>query len=162
PYQAFRASDGYFTVGAANSRLWPRFAKLLGLESLVDDPRFRGVGDRVQHQRELERLIETVTGQRPRAHRLMQCSAAGIPAGPIASVPEALADVHALARGMVQEYDYPGAGRVKALGNPVKLSRSPAALRKPAPQLGEDSDAVLAELGYARGEIDALRAAGAV
>jgi crotonobetainyl-CoA:carnitine CoA-transferase CaiB-like acyl-CoA transferase len=162
PYQAFRASDGHFTVGAANSRLWPRFAKLLGLESLVDDPRFRGVGDRVQNQRELERLIEAVTAGRPRAHWLAECEAAGIPAGPIYSVPEALADLHAVARGMVQEYDYPGAGRVKALGNPVKLSRSPAAFHKPAPRLGEDSDAVLAELGYARGEIDALRAGGAI
>ena len=64
PYQAFRASDGHFTVGAANSRLWPRFAKLLGLESLVGDPRFAGVGDRVVNQRELERLIESVTVHR--------------------------------------------------------------------------------------------------
>src|SRR5438094_416059 len=54
PYQAFRASDGRFTVGAANSRLWPRFCQLLGLERLVDDPRFGTVGDRVKNQRELE------------------------------------------------------------------------------------------------------------
>ena len=63
-------------------------------------------------------------------------------------MPEALADPHAVARGMVQEYDYPGAGRVKALGNPVKLSRSPAAASA-APRLGEDTDAVLAGLGHA-------------
>ena len=61
PYQAFRASDGRFTVGAANSRLWPRFCGILGLERLVDDPRFAGVGDRVAHQPELEREIEAVT-----------------------------------------------------------------------------------------------------
>src|SRR2546430_13478813 len=73
PYQAFRASDGHFTVGAANSRLWPRFAKLLGLERLVDDPRFATVGDRVRNQRELEREIEVVTAKHPRAHWLEQC-----------------------------------------------------------------------------------------
>jgi crotonobetainyl-CoA:carnitine CoA-transferase CaiB-like acyl-CoA transferase len=63
---------------------------------------------------------------------------------------------------MVQEYDYAGAGRAKALGNPVKLSRSPAGLHKAAPRLGEDNDALLSELGYTGGEIDALRAAGTV
>jgi len=162
PYQAFRASDGRFTVGAANNRLWPRFCQLLGLERLVDDPRFGTVGDRVKNQRELERVIEEVTVAHSRAHWLEQCEAAGIPAGPIYSVPEALADPHAQSRGMVQEYDYPGAGRVKALGNPVKLSGSPARLHKGAPRLGEDTEAVLAELGLDGGEIDALRARGAI
>jgi crotonobetainyl-CoA:carnitine CoA-transferase CaiB-like acyl-CoA transferase len=162
PYQAFRASDGHFTVGAANTRLWPRFCQLLGLDHLVGDPRFATVGDRVKNQRELERVIEEVTVKRSRAHWLEQCEAAGIPAGPIHSVPEALADLHAQERGMVQEYDYPGVGRVKALGNPVKLSRSPASLYKGAPRLGEDNDAVLRELGLSAGEIGALRANGAV
>src|SRR6266705_4603360 len=83
PYQAFRASDGRFTVGAANNRLWPRFCQLLGLERLVDDPRFGTVGDRVKNQRELERVIEEVTVAHSRAHWLEQCEAAGIPAGPI-------------------------------------------------------------------------------
>ena len=162
PYQAFRARDGHFTVGAANSRLWPRFCQLLGLDRLVEDARFATVGDRVKNQRELERLIEEVTVKHSRAHWLEQCDAAGIPAGPIYSVPEALADPHARERGMVQEYDYPGVGRVKALGNPVKLSRSPARLDKGAPHLGEDNDAVLGELGLDAGEIGALRAGGAV
>jgi len=147
PYQAFRASDGRFTVGAANSRLWPRFCGILGLDHLVADPRFAGVGDRVAHQPELEREIEAVTVRETRAHWLARCEEAGIPAGPIYSVPEALADPQAVARAMVQEYDYPGVGRVKALGNPVKLSKSPARLAKPAPRLGEDNAAVLGELG---------------
>jgi formyl-CoA transferase len=162
PYQAFRASDGRFTVGAANSRLWPRFCGILGLERLVDDPRFATVGDRVRNQRELERAIEEVTAGQTRAHWLAQCEAAGIPAGPIYSVPEALADPHAVSRGMVQEYDYPGAGRVKALGNPVKLGASPARLHKAAPRLGEDAEAVLGELGLGPADIDALRRVGAI
>src|SRR5215468_4098939 len=162
PYQAFRASDGHFTVGAANSRLWPRFCQLLGLDRLVDDPRFVSVGERVKNQRELERVIEEVTVKHSRAHWLERCEAAGIPAGPIYSVPEALGDAHARARGMVQEYEYPGVGRVNALGNPVKLSRSPARLAKGAPRLGEDTDTVLGELGYDTRAIDSLRATGAV
>jgi crotonobetainyl-CoA:carnitine CoA-transferase CaiB-like acyl-CoA transferase len=162
PYQAFRASDGHFTVGAANSRLWPRFCHLLGLDRLIDDPRFATVADRVKNQPELERVIEEVTVRHSRAHWLVDCEAAGIPAGPINSVPEALADPHAQARGMVEEYDYPGVGRVKALGNPVKLSRSPAGLFKGAPRLGEDNDSALGELGLSASEIGALRAGGAI
>ena len=162
PYQAFRASDGWFTVGAANERLWPRFAGLLGLEPLVGDPRFARPAPRLANRAALEELVEAVTAGKPRGHWLALCEEAGIPAGPIYSVPEALADPHALARGMVQELEHPRAGRVKALGNPVKLSRSPATLRKAAPCLGEDTDAVLREAGYTPGAIAALRAAGVV
>src|SRR5437763_3492001 len=128
PYQAFRASDGYFTVGAANDNLFPRFCALLGLEHLVSDPRFANVALRLQHRAELETLIEAVTAREPRAHWLARCEAAGVPAGPINSVPEALADPHVRARGMVQELVHPQAGRVPALGNPVKMSRTPPAL----------------------------------
>ncbi|OGK84882.1 MAG: CoA-transferase [Candidatus Rokubacteria bacterium GWC2_70_16] len=157
PYQAFRASDGHFTVGAANGKLWPRFAGLLGLAHLADDPRFSSVGDRVTNRAALEALVEAVTRHEPRAHWLARCEEAGIPAGPIYTVPEALADPHARARGMVQEYEHPQLGRVQALGNPVKLSRSPAALRKAPPLLGEDNEPILHELGYTDADIAALR-----
>ena len=162
PYQAFRASDGHFTVGAANERLWPRFAGLLGLEPLTSDPRFATAAARLRNRAALQALVEAVTVGRPRHHWLALCEEAGIPAGPIYSVPEALADPHALARGMVQELEHPRVGRVKALGNPVKLSKSPATMRKSAPELGEDTDAILREAGYAPGEIAAFRAAGAI
>ena len=158
PYQAFRASDGYFTVGAANPKLWPIFAGLIGRPELTQDPRFKGVGDRVKNRPALEKEIEVATRKETRAHWLARCEAAGIPAGPIYSIPEAQADPHAQARGMVQELDHPQAGRVKALGNPVKLSRSPATLRAAAPLLGADTDAVLGGLGYAASDIASLHA----
>jgi formyl-CoA transferase len=160
PYQAFRASDGHFTVGASNEKLWPLFAGVLGLDHLVSDPRFATVTSRLEHRTELEELVERVTGKEPRRHWLARCEAAGIPAGPIYSVPEALADPHAQARGMVQDVDHPMAGRLKALGNPVKLSASPATLRKAAPLLGEDTEPILVELGYDATEIARLRERG--
>ncbi len=157
PYQAFRASDGSFTVGAANEKLWPRFAGLLGLEALTRDPRFNTLAGRVKHRAELERLVEEVTGRETRAHWLAKCEAEGIPAGSIYDVAEALADPHARARGMVQEYEHPQAGRTRALGNPVKLSRSPARLRKGSPLLGEDNETLLGELGYGPADLARLR-----
>jgi formyl-CoA transferase len=157
PYQAFRASDGHFTVGAANNNLFPRFCALLGLPPLEKDPRFDSVGKRLKHRAELEELIEAVTVRQPRAHWLAKCEEAGVPAGPINTVPEALADAHVRARGMVQELTHPQAGRVNGLGNPVKMSATPAVMAKAAPTLGEDTDAILRELGLGDGEIAALR-----
>jgi len=162
PYQAFRASDGHFTVGAANDNLWPRFAKLLGLEHLVTDPRFDSVPSRLQHRAELEPLVESVTHRQPRSHWLAKCEEAGIPAGPIYTVPEALADEHAQARGMVQTLQHPQVGAVRVLGNPVKMSATPATMRKAAPTLGEDNDAVFGELGYTAQELNDLRTRGVI
>jgi formyl-CoA transferase len=152
PYQAFEASDGHFTVGAANDTLWPRFATLLGLGHLIKDERFDSVPKRLRHRTELEPLIEAVTRREPRAHWLAKCEAAGVPAGPINTIPEALADPHALARGMAQQL-----GPVKTLGNPVKMSATPPRLRTTAPALGADTDAILREIGYAHADIAALR-----
>ena len=139
PYQAFKASDGYFTVGASNTKLWGLFADLLGLGKLVADGRFDTVGKRLENRAELEKFIEQVTAKQTRAHWLERCEKAGIPAGPIYSVAEALADPQAQARNMTWEYDYPGVGRAKSLGNPVKLSRTPARLYRIPPRLGEDN-----------------------
>jgi crotonobetainyl-CoA:carnitine CoA-transferase CaiB-like acyl-CoA transferase len=162
PYQAFRASDGHFTVGAANDNLFPRFCTLLGLGHLVSDARFDTVARRLQHRAALEPLVEAVTVTRPRAHWLDRCEEAGVPAGPIYSVPEALDDPHARARGMVQELAHPQAGRVKALGNPVKLSVTPPVVERLAPTPGQDTDAILGELGLGEPEIARLRAARVV
>ena len=157
PYHAFRASDGHFTVGAANDNLFPRLCALLGLDHLPGDPRFDSVAHRLENRRALEAMIEAVTITAPRAHWLAKCEAAGVPAGPIYSVPEALDDAHARARGMVQELPHPQAGRVRMLGNPVKMSHTPPVVGRVAPALGEDTDAILAELGLADAEIDGLR-----
>src|SRR5262249_50685078 len=143
-------------------KLWPIFAGLIGRPELTQDPRFKGVGDRVKNRPALEKEIEVATSKETRAHWLAKCEAAGIPAGPIYTVPEALAHPHAQARGMVQELVHAQAGRVKALGNPVKLSHSPARLGAAAPVLGADTDAVLTGLGYSSAEIETLRAKKAV
>jgi crotonobetainyl-CoA:carnitine CoA-transferase CaiB-like acyl-CoA transferase len=162
PYQAFRASDGHFTVGAANNNLFPRFAQLLGRPELTKDARFDSVPKRLANRLELEKIVETITVTQPRAHWLARCEDAGIPAGPIYTVPEALADPHARARQMVQELEHPQVGRVKALGNPVKMSATPPRLRAAAPTLGADTDAVLREAGFSDGDVARLRAAKVV
>lgn len=126
-----------------------------------EDPRFRTPSDRVVHQRELTAIIEAVTTQHSRAYWLERCEQAGIPAGPILDYSEVFADPHVQERRMIWEYAHPEIGTVRSVGNPVKMSATPADLHLPPPALGEHTREVLASAGYTATEIDALLACGA-
>jgi formyl-CoA transferase len=156
PYQALRASDGWFTVGANNDKLFEALCRVLERPDLLTDPRFAGSRERMRHREALIPLLEKTTAQAPRAHWLTRLEAAGVPAGSINTYPEALGDPQTLAREMVVDLVHPGAGPVKALGVPVKLSQTPGAVDRPAPLLGQDNAAILAELGYSEAEQRAL------
>ncbi|HET7342619.1 MAG TPA: CoA transferase [Methylomirabilota bacterium] len=162
PYQALRASDGWFTVGANNDRLFTALGRSLERPDLARDPRFASNRERMRHRAALVAEIEKTTTGGTRAHWLARLDAAGVPAGPINAYPEALADPHTLARRMVVDLVHPGAGPIKALGVPVKLSDTPGAVDRPAPLLGQDTAAILTELGYSEAEQRALREAGVV
>ena len=159
PYQALRASDGYFTVGANTDKLFSALCDAIGRPELVRDPRFSDRAARLAQRPALVAEIEKATTGEPRAHWLGRLDAAGVPSGPINSYPEALADPHTLARGMVVDLVHPGAGAVKALGVPVKLSDTPGAVDRPAPLLGQHTAEILTELGYSDAEQQELRAA---
>jgi formyl-CoA transferase len=162
PYQALRASDGWFTVGANNDKLFAALCRVLERSDLLEDPRFAGSRERMRHRDALIPLLEKTTAQAPRAHWLSRLDAAGVPAGSINTYPEALSDPQTLARDMVVDLVHPGAGAVKALGVPMKLSETPGAVDRPAPLLGEHNAIILTELGYSAEEQARLKAAGAV
>jgi crotonobetainyl-CoA:carnitine CoA-transferase CaiB-like acyl-CoA transferase len=162
PYQAIRCADGYITLGAANTRTWERFARALDRPDLVDRPEYANAEDRVRNRHRLTEEIEAVTVSRPRAHWLSRLEAAGIPCGPIFDYGEVFADPHVRERGMVQEMDHPEGGRIRVVGPAVKLSETPARLRRPSPRLGEHTAEVLREIGYPDGEIQALAASGVI
>ncbi|HEX2171830.1 MAG TPA: CoA transferase [Dehalococcoidia bacterium] len=159
PYQAVQAQDKYFIIGAGNQRLFRSLCELIGHPEWADDPRFATQPARMENQAELAGLLETVFRTNTAEYWLGQLREAGIPCGPINNVAEMLADPHAIARGMVVDIDHPVAGPTKVLGNPVKLSETPATIRQQAPKLGEHTDEVLTGLlGYSPGEIEVLRA----
>ena len=162
PYQALRASDGWFTVGANNDKLFEAFCRAIERPDLAADARFRGIRDRMRHRDALIAETERTTAKETRAHWLARLDHAGVPAGPINTYPEALADPHALARDMVVDLDHPGAGPIKALGVPVKLSDTPGAVDRAAPLLGQDNAAVLTELGYSEAEQRTLKDHGVI
>jgi len=162
PYQALRTGDGYLMVAVGNDALWRRFAPIIGLPELADDPRFATNPDRVVHRAELIPLIEAALVVRGSAEWAEAMSEAAIPAGAINTVDRALAHPQVVARGMVLTTEHPTAGTLRMPGSPIKLSHHIASVRRPPPLLGEHTDEVLRELGFPATDIAALRDTGVV
>src|SRR5439155_21586696 len=101
PYQALRAADGYFTVGANNDKLFEALGRAVGRPDLFEDTRFATRGLRLEHRVALIEALEKTTVGEARAHWLERLEREGVPSGPINTYAEALADPHALAREMV-------------------------------------------------------------
>ncbi|GLU49770.1 CaiB/BaiF CoA transferase family protein [Nocardiopsis ansamitocini] len=162
PYQAFRCADGHITVGADGPRHWPSFCAVIGLPELAEDPRYATNAERLRSLPNLVEAVEKRMVEHDREHWLALLEEAGIPAGPIYSVPEALEDQHARARDMVVEIEHPRLGTTRSLGPVVKFSDTPAEIYRPAPDLGEHTDELARELGRTPGDIETLRAEGAL
>lgn len=143
PYQAIRCADGFITIGAGTDRLFARLATLLGHPEWVGDPAFADETARVAARARLAHLIEGETIHAPRATWLSRLDAAGIPCGPINGYPEVFADPQILAREMVVDIDHPTRGRVRTLGSPIKMSRTPPRVAGRAPRLGEHTREIL-------------------
>ena len=162
PYQALACADGYFTVGAANDRLFERLCHLLGHPEWTREPDFADDTARVANRQALAGRIEAVTRTRPRAHWLALCEEHGVPCGPINTYADVFADEQIAARNMVVQTDHPTLGRLRTLGTPLKMSRTPPRPGRAAPLLGQHTDEVLREAGYTPGELTAFRAAGLI
>jgi crotonobetainyl-CoA:carnitine CoA-transferase CaiB-like acyl-CoA transferase len=162
PYQAFRCADGYITIGGANDRNFTKIARVLGHPEWLADDRFATNHERVQNRVELAALIDAVTRAQPRAFWIDQFEQAGVPCGPILDYEDALTTPQAIAREMTLDVDHPTLGRLRAVGTPIKMSRTPLNPRRRAPLLGEHTDAVLNAAGYSDDEIEQLRYSGSV
>jgi crotonobetainyl-CoA:carnitine CoA-transferase CaiB-like acyl-CoA transferase len=161
PYQAVRAADTHFVIGATTPPNWRAFCRALGLEGLERDPRFDDASKRRAKGRELVPLIEEVTATRNAAHWLEVLRGAGVPCGEIADYADVFTDPHLDARGFFVDLAHPRLGTVRALGTPMRFATGAATLQRAGPLLGEHTRAVLSEAGCGTREIDALVADGA-
>ncbi len=161
PYQAVKASDGYFVMGATNQKLWTQLCGVLARQELLDDARFKTISLRLANRPALIEALEVSFAKKTSAEWVDEFLAVGIPAGPILSYPEAFESEHGRHRQMRIEIDHPVEGKVPNIGFAVKLSATPQQVRLPPPLLGEHTDAVLAELGIGAEERAALEAQGA-
>ena len=162
PYQAFRASDGWITVGAANQENWLRLLEALEAQELRDNPRFANNADRMRNLPALVAALTPLFERRTVDEWLLRLEQSGVPAGPVLDIAQMHADPQALAREMIVETTHATAGQVKAIGLPIKFSETPGGVRNAAPVLGQHTREVLRGLGYSDEEIDRLASLGAV
>ena len=154
PYQPFDAADQPIIIAVGNDRQFARLAEICGHPEWVDDERFASNGTRVANRCEIVRLVGGAIRKKPAAEWLDQLEAAGIPAGPINTITQALSDVQAQHRGMVRML----AG-VPMVGSPVRLDGARADSDTPPPALGQHTADVLGGLGLPAQEVERLRAA---
>ncbi|MCP4204587.1 MAG: CoA transferase [bacterium] len=143
PYQPVQARNKPLIVGVGTERLWARFCKVLGVEeTIMIDPRFATNPERNRNREQLIPLLEKVLAACDAEAWVGELIAAGIPAGPINFVEEALADEQILARGMVVELEHPLIGIVKSLANPIRSAGAGPTYRRYPPRLGEHNDEI--------------------
>ena len=161
PYQAMKAADGYFVMGATNQKLWALLCEKINRPELISDARFMTNPLRLANREvlvtELEKTFVTKTG----AEWVDLLLAEGIPAGPINTYPEAFESEHGKHRQMRMEIDHPIEGKVPNIGFAVKLSGTPQQVRMHPPLLGEHTNSVLAEIGITGEALKAFEADGA-
>jgi crotonobetainyl-CoA:carnitine CoA-transferase CaiB-like acyl-CoA transferase len=162
PYQAFHAADGYINIGGANQNNWESLCDALGHPEWKADARYATNDDRMKNLASLVEAMNAVLGTKTRAEWFEILDAAGVPAGPVNDMGEALSHPQVLARKMVVEVEHPVNGRYKALGCPIHLSKTPATVDHPAPLLGEHTRLILREAGYSDADIDSMVEAGTV
>ncbi len=162
PSGFFKCADGtYLTVFASYPALWDRFIEVMNLKHLADDPRFATRDARTVNAQALHDIIEPIYATRPTAYWVELLVKGGIPASPVNTVGQMIADKQVIAREMIVEQQHPTAGKISVVGVPVKLSETPGSVRTPAPLLGEHTQAVLTELGYGD-KVAELKQAGVV
>ncbi len=162
PYQAFRVADGWINIGGANQANWERIATVLGHPEWCADPRYASNTARMDNLECLVADMEIVLAQHGQTHWLQAFDQAGVPAGPVHTIGEALSHPQASARNMVVSLEHPQAGATQALGCPVHFSETPTQINRPAPMLGEHTRELLSGYGYNQAQIDAFVAEGVV
>lgn len=157
----FPTADGYITVGAVSDREWHALCRALARPEWIDDPRFATGAARSANRQERLEEVEKAMGAQPTEAILRALTAADVPCAPVLSRRAMLDNEQVLANELVNEIDQPGLGRLRQARPAPRFEVTPASLPSPAPFLGENTDEVLAELGYSHDEITALRDSGA-
>jgi crotonobetainyl-CoA:carnitine CoA-transferase CaiB-like acyl-CoA transferase len=160
---AFRTKTKDLALAVGSDRLWRIFCLIMGLEAMMDDPRFATNAARVQYRTELIARLQEVFLTRPYEEWEALLLEHGIPVGAINTIDQVVEHPQVKARGMIVESEHPVAGTVKLVGIPVKLSETPGSVREPAPLLGQHTEEVLQRyLQMSRDEIAELRQAGVI
>ena len=156
----YRTRDGWIGVLPYTDRQWAALFETAGRPDLAADPRFKTLPSRLAHIDEVCATLRDLIAERTTAEWLGALDAANVPSMPVNQPDDLIEDPHLAATGFWQTLEHPALGTLRFPGIPARFSKTPGAIRRPAPGLGEHSAEVLAEIGYRRDEIDALADAG--
>jgi crotonobetainyl-CoA:carnitine CoA-transferase CaiB-like acyl-CoA transferase len=157
PYQPFAAADQPIIIAIGNDRQFARLAEICGHPEWAGDERFKSNSARVANRSEIVALVAEAIAEKPAAEWLERLEAAGIPAGPINRISQALEDVQAQHRRMVRTI-----GGMPLIGSPLRMDGERADSDLPPPKLGEHTDSLLSSLGADPAEVARLRSAGVI
>jgi formyl-CoA transferase len=162
PTGVFRTKDGQINIAASGQTMFRRLCETLGLPALVDDARFKTPGDRSKNRDQLNAILEQRLSQYTQDEIVQRLNQAGVPAGPILDIGQVFQNEQVKGLGLSARVQSPELGEIEIQNTPYRLSRTPGGVRSAAPERGEHTDEVLAELGHNADDIRAFRAAGVV
>lgn len=160
PDLIFQTTDGYITAGAMSNKEWQGMCKALGHLEWLEDERFKTVNDRAVNATERLNLTAQVLATDSCAHWLELLDAEGVPCAPVLSREEVIEHDQIKANDLIHEYDHPVAGRIRQPRPAAQFDKTPSAMHRHAPTLGEHNSEILLELGYPADEIEALQQQG--
>jgi crotonobetainyl-CoA:carnitine CoA-transferase CaiB-like acyl-CoA transferase len=162
PYQVFPTRDGELMVAGGNDRLFASLCRVLGLDELVTDGRFRTNPDRVRNRAELVEIVSARLRERDSAEWQELLTAAGVPVAPVADVADIVAAPQTEALGILQPLEHDRIAGLKLPALPVSFDGERVTFRAAPPAVGAHTEAILAEAGYGPEEIAALEADGVI
>ncbi len=154
--------SGVFNMTASGETRWDALVRAVGLDDLVGNPAYDSPMTRAGKEDEFMPRLEEAFARRTTKEWLADLEAADVIAGAVYDYAELTSDPQVAHNGLIQEFDHPEAGRLRAIGTPVYLSKTPAAIRRHAPLMGEHTEEVLGSIGYGPEEIGKLREAGVI
>jgi succinate--hydroxymethylglutarate CoA-transferase len=162
PYQVFATLDGYMIVACLSNRFWPPLCKAIGRPDLTDEPDFRTNALRVQNRVPLILILSELFRTQLTDYWVGELRRADVPCAEIHRLHEVFTDPQVVHNDSVVELSHPRLGRYEVLNNPVVMSRTPPVPARHAPEAGEHSAEVLAEVGFDEKQIAELLAGGTV
>lgn len=162
PYQAFQAEDKYILLAVANDGLWKKMCLEFGWKDLLEVPHFATNQQRVAHREEVVSIMSERIATMQSEDICKKMDKVGVPCGPINSIEEVVTSPQAIARGMMVDVPHPEIKNLKTPAFPVKLSETPATVRRHPPKIGEHTVEVLLEFGLSLNDIKALQQQGVI
>ena len=157
PTGVFKAKDGLINIQASTQHLFKRLANSLGVPAMADRPEYLKPKDRKANSAQLSAEINAITQTRPAQEWIDIFAKAGVPAGPIYSVDQTFADPQIKTLNMDPVVEHPVEGKVRIVGQAVKMSRTPQRMRMALPDKGQHTDEILATYGYSKADIAGFR-----